>query len=65
MGMVSEKVNEAMAATESLRVPAVTSSMGFFAENWAQIIILIFMAVHAFIAVNKFLYERKKRDDVK
>jgi hypothetical protein len=34
----------------------------WFGENWAQLLFVAFGAVHAYIAWDKWRYERSKRD---
>lgn len=46
---------------DNLAISSVTVAMGFIATNWLQIGLFIFAAVHAYIAIDKWRYEKKLR----
>jgi len=35
--------------------------LGFLSDNWVQILILSYGAVHVYIALEKWMYEKKQR----
>jgi len=47
---------------DNLAISTVTVAMGFIATNWLQIGLFIFAAVHAYIAIDKWRYEKSLRD---
>tara|TARA_R110000851_G_scaffold243749_2_gene396428 strand:- start:325 stop:504 length:180 start_codon:yes stop_codon:yes gene_type:complete len=56
--------NQAISTVDNLSVSIVTGALGFMATNWIQIGLFVFAAVHAYIAIEKWLYEKSLRDKV-
>lgn len=46
---------------DNLTISTVTVAVGFIAANWLQIGLFVFAAVHAFIAIDKWRYEKGLR----
>lgn len=53
----------AISAADNVSVSLVTATVGFFASNWPQILLVTFAAIHALIAIDKWWYERKQRPE--
>ena len=53
--------NQAISTVDNLSVSVVTGALGFMATNWIQIGLFLFAAVHAYIAIEKWRYEKSLR----
>lgn len=51
----------AINGVDNVSVSLLTGALGFIATNWIQIGLFIFAAVHAYIAIDKWRYERSLR----
>jgi len=51
----------AINAADNVSVSLVTGALGFVATNWIQIGLFLFAAVHAYIAIDKWRYEKSLR----
>jgi len=50
-----------VSAADNVGLSLVTGVLGFMANNWMQIGLFIFAAVHVLIAIDKWRYERSLR----
>ena len=50
-----------ISAADNVFVSLVTGLLGFVAVNWVQIILFVFAAIHAYIAIDKWRYEKSLR----
>ena len=49
-------------AVDNVSVSLVTGALGFMATNWIQVGLFVFAAVHAYIAIEKWRYEKTLRN---
>ena len=47
---------------DNVSVSLVTGALGFMATNWIQVGLFVFAAVHAYIAIEKWRYEKTLRN---